>query len=176
MLARRVLVAVVSTVFLLGGLGDEDGAQAAQEDKKDGSSGSGEVTLELEGEEGVSFSGICSVGEERRDISGEVPQSFEFDVDDRELSCEIRKQDSTNGALEVVLSGEGSRSVQRIEGGEGIVRLIYKGGAGSSSMSSEQADTTGNPPDDAARGDEDGGSLADQIQRRVNEILERVIP
>ncbi len=177
MLALRVLVVVVSTVFLLGGWGD--GARAQDGEK---GSGSGVVTLEIEGEEGVSVSGLCSVGEERREIGGEVPQSFEFDVEDRELSCEIHKQGGQGDALEVALSGEGSRSVQRIEGTEGTVRLTYKGGAVSSSMSSfssaraDTADAPSSAADDAVRGGEDGESLADRIQQRVDEILERAMP
>lgn len=174
MLTSRVLVvaAVISIVFLLGGW--------AQEGDEDGSGASESVTLGLKGEEGASFSGLCSVGDERREFGGQVPQSFEFDVDGRKLSCEIRKEDGHNDALEVALSGEGSRSVQRIEGGEGTLRLTYEGGAVSSSMSSissESSDSAGNrsaSDPDAARGD-DGESLADRIQQMVDEILERVM-
>lgn len=186
MLTRRVpvVVMVVSTALMLGVWGQGSLAQAAQDDEKDRSDGASEsVTLELEGTEGVPFSGSCSVGEDRRKISGQVPESFEFDVEEGRLSCEIHKRDGhDNAVLEVALSGEGSRSVQRIEGGEGTVKLAYKGGAVSSSMSSfssKQTDSgderSSSATDESARED-DTGSLADRIQRMVDEILERAIP
>lgn len=181
MLTGRVLVlaAMFSAVFLLGVWGHKGWAQTTQDGDEGGSGPSESVTLELEGEEGASFSGVCLVGEERREFGGEVPQSFEFDVDGRKLSCEIRKEDGRDAALEVALSGEGSRSVQRIEGGEGILRLTYDGGAVSSSMSSVSSgssDGAGNrsSDDDPARGG-DSENLADQIQKMVDDILEQIM-
>lgn len=175
MLTGRVLVVAViisSIVLLLGARGHGGWAQA-QDGDRDESGASESVTLELEGEEGASFTGSCSVGEERREIRGQVPKSYEFDVEDERLSCEVRTEDGQNQALEVTLSGEGSRSVQRIEGGEGVVRLTYQGGAVSSSMSSASSSSGGGrtTPEDDSR-----GSLADRIQERVDEILERVVP
>ncbi|HSK99952.1 MAG TPA: hypothetical protein VK869_06415 [Rubrobacteraceae bacterium] len=175
MLTGRVLVvtAIFSTVFLLGVWGPEGWAQ----DGDAGGSGASEsVTVELEGEEGASFSGVCSVGEERSEIGGEVPQSFEFDVDGRKLSCEIHKEDGRNAALEVAVNGNGSRSVQRIEGGEGTLRLTYEGGAVSTSMSSGSSDGAGDSSSSDDDAPPDGGEdLADQIQQMVDEILEQIM-
>lgn len=179
MLTSRVLVVAAiflfSTVFLLGVWGYKGWAQEGGED---GSGASESVTLELEGEEGASFSGVCSVGDERREFGGQVPQSFEFDVDGRKLSCEIRKEDGRNAALEVALSGEGSRSVQRIEGGEGTLRLTYEGGSVStamSSVSSGSSDGAGKRSSSDDAPSDDTESLADRVQQMVDEILEQIM-
>jgi hypothetical protein len=186
MLARRllVLVAAFSAVLLVGGWGHDVRAQAAQDEVKGAGGEPGDVTLRIEGDRGARFSGVCSVGGERRDVAGEVPQSFEFAPGDRKLSCEIRKRDGQAGALEVVLSGEGIRSVQRIGGGDGTVRLTYDGGSVSSSsmssFSSQTAESAGSSSFPAA--EEEAGrrdraeSLADRIKQKVDEILERVQP
>lgn len=93
--------------------------------------GAGEVTLKLEGESAVAFDGTCAVGEEEKVVDGWVPKSYTFDLDGRRLECEIHKQDP--GALEIILSAEGTRSVHRTSGGESTVKMTYEDGSVSSS-------------------------------------------
>jgi hypothetical protein len=184
---RRVLVllAVVSAALLLGGLGSQIRAQA-EEGERD-RSGSG--TLRISGDKEVRFSGECSIGDDERDIGGKVPRSY--DLDGRELACEIRRTGAESGELKVVLSDENTRFVQRIEGGDTVVRLTYEDGSVSSStvsssggqassnssqvLFSSSSQTAGSfsleDPDD------DGKSLADRIIRKVNDdIAERFEP
>lgn len=186
MLAQRVLVlvAAISAIFLLGSWEWQELAQAAQDEKGDKSGGSGDVTLRIAGDEGTRFSGACSVGEEEHDISGRVPQRFAYDLNDRKLACEIRKQDAQGAELKLVLKDENTRSIQRSEGGEdAMIRLVYENGNVSSSMSStssqKMSSTSGSfssAANGATQGDDNQESLADQIQEKVDEILEQALP
>ncbi len=57
--------------------GGQELAQAAQ--GKGNKHGKPEdVMLGIAGGEGTRFSGVCSVGQEKHDISGRVPKSFEI--------------------------------------------------------------------------------------------------
>lgn len=77
--------------------------------------------------------------------------------------CEIRKQS---------------------EGGEDtVIRLVYKDGNVSSSMSSTTSQKTNSissssssAANDAMQGDDKQKSLADRIQEKVSEILEQTLP
>jgi hypothetical protein len=181
-----ILLVAISAIFLLGGRGWPEPAQAAQKSDGGNRGESEDVTLRITGDEGTRFSGVCSVGDERRDTSGQVPKSFEYELkDDRQLACEIRKQGAHDAGLKLVLKSENSRSVHRSVGGEdAIIRLTYQDGSVSSSMSSSSSQTAsgveGNnssySADDEPGRDEDRRSLADRIQQRVDEILERVLP
>lgn len=183
MLIRRflVLAVAVATVFLLGNWTNQDLARAIQDEAKGERRGQAHVTLRMEGDQGVPFSGACSVGEERREIAGQTPRSFEFDLKGRELSCEISKQRSQGDELEVVLSAENGRSVQRLGGVEGTVRLAYGGGGAFSSMSSTSQTASGTPgspsrADGAPPGEDAVENLVDRIEQRVEDIFERVMP
>ncbi len=181
-----ILLAAISAIFLLGGRGWPEPAQAAQSDGSNRGE-SEDVTLRITGDEGTRFSGVCSVGDEKHDISGQVPKSFEYELkDDSQLACEIRKQGAQDAGLKVVLKSENSRSVHRSVGGEdAVIRLTYQDGSVSSSMSSSSSQTmsgTGgwsssssgdNEPERRGDGRE---SLADRIQERVDEILELALP
>jgi hypothetical protein len=91
--------------------------------------GKPEVLIRLEGDPETTFSGLCSVGEERNVLSGRVPKRFAFDLRGRQLSCRIEKQDGTTGDLKVVLvAGETTRSVQQTNAPGGIINVSYKGG------------------------------------------------
>ena len=97
-----------------------------------GNGGSGEtVTLEIEGGPGTEVSGSCTVGDgEPEEIGGQVPRSFGYALGDEPLDCEIASED----AIEVNLTADGTRSVQRISGG--TLNLTYENGSVSSSTSS----------------------------------------
>ena len=173
------MAVAIATVFLLGNWTTQSLAQVKHNEAKGERGGQGDLTLRIEGDQEVPFSGTCTVGEEQRKISGQTPRNFEFDLKGRELSCEIDKQGSESDELEVVLSGEDVHSVQRLEGVKGTVRLTYGGGGSFSSMSSTSRTASGTPgspsrPDSAAPG-ENSESLADRIEQRVEDILERVL-
>lgn len=93
-----------------------------------------ELALEVRGDPGTNFSGVCSVGEKEKAIAGRVPERYAFEPGEAGLECEIRKEGG--GALEVVVAGEGIRSVQRTAAGEGTIRFALSRDSISSSTSS----------------------------------------
>ena len=94
----------------------------------DDSGGEPDVMIRLEGDPGTTFSGLCSVGEEQKVLSGQVPKRFEFDLKGRQLSCRIEKQDDKTGDLKVVLiAGEATRSVQQTNTPGGVIKVSYRG-------------------------------------------------
>ena len=89
--------------------------------------GKPEVSIRLEGDPKTTFTGLCSVGEERNVLSGRVPKRFAFHLRGRQLSCRIEKQDGDTGDLKVVLvAGETTRSVQQTNSPGGIIKVSYK--------------------------------------------------
>lgn len=179
-----VLVAMVSAIIPLTIWGWQAPAQAAQDEEGNKGGGSGNVMLRVAGDKGTPFSGTCSVGDEEHDISGRVPQRFKYDLNDRKLVCEIRKQDARGAELNVVLKGENTRSVHRSVGGEDTaIRLVYEDGNVSSSMSatstqamSSTSISSSSAASDATRGANNQESLADQIQKIVDRTIERAMP
>jgi putative autotransporter adhesin-like protein len=90
-----------------------------------------QALLELKGDSGTEFSGSCAVGdEEPEEISGQVPQSFTYDLDGKPLKCEI----TSEGNIEANLTAGNTNSVQRFDGG--TLSLSYENGSISSSVSS----------------------------------------
>lgn len=87
------------------------------------------LTLEVGGDPGTGFSGVCSVEEEEKTIEGHVPQRYVFELGDAGLECEIRKKED-GGALQVVVAGEGVRSVQHTGATEGTIRFTFSEGGG----------------------------------------------
>jgi hypothetical protein len=91
-------------------------------------SGKPDVVIRLEGDPETTFSGLCSVGEERSVLSGQVPKRFAFYLKGQQLTCRIEKRDGSSGDLEVVLAaGEATRSVQQTNAPGGVIRVSYKG-------------------------------------------------
>ena len=89
--------------------------------------GQPEVVVRLEGDPKTTFSGLCSLGEERNVLSGQVPKRFVFDLKGRKLSCRIEKQDGGTGDLKVVLvAGETTRSVQQTNSPGGSIKISYE--------------------------------------------------
>lgn len=111
----------------------EERTQARPKDDK-GKTRSGEAVLEMKGDSGTEFSGSCAVGDEQTELSGQVPESFAYELDGERLECEIRKE-SADGNLQIDFSvGPNVRSVQQISGG--TLNLTYDNGSISSSTSS----------------------------------------
>ena len=119
---------------------DQTTEQNAQRDKtkertkaqgKDtGKARAGEATLEMEGDSGTEFSGSCTVGGEETEVSGQVPDSFSFELDGERLECEI----TADGNLRIVFTAGNAHSVQQISGG--TLNLTYDKGQVSFSSSS----------------------------------------
>jgi hypothetical protein len=94
----------------------------------DDASGKPDVVIRLEGDPETTFSGLCSVGEERSVLSGQVPKRFAFYLKGRQLTCRIEKRDGGTGDLEVILvAGEATRSVQQTNAPGGVISVSYKG-------------------------------------------------
>jgi hypothetical protein len=156
-----LLVALLAVTVLLTGCGggeeaQDDGSeeqdtsgqtteQTANTDEKTeattngeatmGGRGSGrEITLSIEGDPGTEFSGTCTVGEEANEFSGQVPESFGYDLEGQQLECEIRQEDA--GSLEILLTGPGDRIEQQINNPGGTISLTYSENGVSSSTSS----------------------------------------
>ena len=87
------------------------------------------LTLEVGGDPGTGFSGVCSVEGEEKTIGGRVPQRYVFELGDAGLECEISKKED-GGALQVVVAGEGVRSVQHTGATEGTIRFTFSEGGG----------------------------------------------
>lgn len=91
--------------------------------------GKPDVQIRLEGDPKTIFSGLCSVGERRNVLSGQVPKRFTFDLKGRRLSCRIEKRDEGTGDLKVVLvAGNSTRSVQQTNSPGGVIKISYDGG------------------------------------------------
>ncbi len=119
----------------------QERAEAGKE-SKDGKKGKGkkgnaraqEATLEMSGDVGTEFYGSCTVGDEEMEVSGQVPESFSYELDGERLECEISKE-SAQGDLEVAFTaGNNVNSVKRISGG--TLKLVYENGRLSSSSTS----------------------------------------
>jgi hypothetical protein len=94
----------------------------------DDASGKPDVVIRLEGDPETTFTGFCSVGEESRVLSGQVPKRFAFYLKGRQLTCRIEKRDGGTGDLEVVLvAGESTRSVQQTNAPGDVIRVSYTG-------------------------------------------------
>lgn len=95
-----------------------------------------EVVLEIDGDSGTEFSGVCSVGDKKNELSGEVPDSFSYDLEGQQLECEIRKESTGSGSLKVLLTGPGDHIEQQTSTPGGTISLVYSGNGVSSSTSS----------------------------------------
>jgi hypothetical protein len=108
--------------------GGETGKEDESEDRTP------KVTLKVAGDQGTSFSGVCSVGGHEEVLEGRVPERYAYELDGAKLECEIRKEGA--GALEIVVTGEGVHSVQRTNAQGSTLRFVLSGGSISSSTSS----------------------------------------
>jgi hypothetical protein len=155
-----LLVALLATAVLAAGCGGGEEAQdeGAEEqdtsgqkteqtaniedttvgDERTSGGGSGrEVTLRIEGDPGTRFSGTCNVGDEENELSGQVPESFGYDLEGQQLECEIRQEDA--GSLEILLTGPGDRVEQQINAPGGTISLAFSENGVSSSTSSSSS-------------------------------------
>ncbi|MBA3471826.1 MAG: hypothetical protein H0T57_01125 [Rubrobacter sp.] len=112
-------------------------------EERTGGGGSGrEVTLSIEGDPGTGFSGTCNVGDEENELSGQVPESFGYDLEGQQLECEIRQEGA--GSLKILLTGPGDRIEQQINNPGGTISLAYSENGVSSSTSSSGSSSSVN--------------------------------
>ena len=160
-----LLVALLATAVLAAGCGggeeaQDDGAEeqatsgqtteqtantedtTVGEERTSGEGSDREVTLSIEGNPGTGFSGTCNVGDEENELSGQVPESFGYDLEGQQLECEIRQENA--GSLEILLTGPGDRIEQRINNPGGTISLAYSENAASSSTSSSGSSSSVN--------------------------------
>jgi hypothetical protein len=116
-----------------------ENTRAGRENTRGKDSGGG-VTLSVEGDSGTEFSGTCSVGDEAYELSGEVPESFDYDLEGQQLECEIRQESAGN--LNVLLTGPGDRIQQQANTPGGTISLVYSENGVSSSTSSSGASSS----------------------------------
>jgi hypothetical protein len=122
----KTKMAEETTFLATTGLETTGDSQPPEVTLGDGTGGEAEVMIRLEGDPKTTFSGLCSVGEERNVLSGQVPKRFAFDLKGRRLSCRIEKQGGGTGDLKVVLvAGETTRSVQQTNSPGGMIKISY---------------------------------------------------
>lgn len=114
-----------------------------KKDAKEESSG-GEVSLQVGGDPGTAFSGVCRIGDEENELNGQVPESFSYDLGGQQLECEIRKDGTGSAALEVLLTGPGNRIRQQTNSPEGTINLVYSENGVSYSTSSSSSSSSVN--------------------------------
>ena len=154
--AARTGVALLAGALILllavGCAGDketgENSRQAGKEEAKKENTGAGgttqsggpqKATLEMSGSPGTGFSGSCTVGDQKSDLDGQVPDRFVYDLGGKKIDCEIRKEDA-EGNLQVTFTAGNTTSVQQI--GQGAVNLTYDKGQVSFSSSDSGGQTS----------------------------------
>jgi hypothetical protein len=141
-----------------GGAGTTDAERTEQSeprsgDKRDDQSGSGagergrregrgdreiqSAVLELTGDEGAGFSGVCTVGDEKVEVEGTVPRSLDLDLNGEALRCEIEK--TGEGTLKADLVVGNSHYIQQTTTQGSTLNFALSGDGYSSSTSSVTA-------------------------------------
>lgn len=83
------------------------------------------VALNLRGDPGTAFSGVCFAGGDRTDFAAKVPQRLVFEPAGKGLRCHIEKRGADNSTLEVVLTTRGERHVQRTNAGQSNIAFTF---------------------------------------------------
>jgi hypothetical protein len=117
----------------------EEKTQKARIQAGSGERGPENVTLKGKGEKGAEYSGTCTAGDKEEDIGGQVPQSFEYELEGEQLECEITKR---SGTMKIVLTGDGTRALQRVSSQGGTFNLVYDGNGGVSFSTSSSGSSS----------------------------------
>jgi hypothetical protein len=115
---------------------------AARAGNAAGGARSGKVTLEISGDPGTGFSGTCAVGEEKRELDGQVPERFIYELDGRRLRCEIQTEEADGAALTVLTAGNAHYIQQSGTRGATMSFVYSERGFSSSTVSSAGATST----------------------------------
>lgn len=139
-----------------GRSGDQDGQGVQEGDLQIQS-----ATLELSGDEGTGFSGVCSVGEEEIEVEGTVPRSLNLDLNGEPLRCEI--ENTGAGALTADLTVGNSHYIQQTTS-QGATLNFALSGDGYSSSTSSVTIIESKTPDAVSNASSyaDGGSSSEQ--------------
>lgn len=113
----------------------DDGA----EERGDAGADPGEVRVKIDGESGTRFSGACAVGDEGREVSGQIPGLFVYEPEGREVECEIRKEGKDAGSLKFSVDAGGENSKQKIRATADNLEFSVSGGSVSYTTSSTSA-------------------------------------
>lgn len=111
-----------------------DGEAEGEKDGADARPGKDRVKLKIGGEPGTQFSGSCDIGGEKREVSGQVPGRFVYDLEGRGISCEIRNETGT-GQLKFSVDLGGARK-QKIKATADNVSFSFSGNSLSYTTSS----------------------------------------
>ena len=95
--------------------GDVVAGNGGAEEKGDAGAEPGKVRLNIGGEPGTRFSGVCVVGGEEREVSGQVPGRFVYEPEGRKVECEIRKEGTGSESLRFSVDAGGKNSEQKIK-------------------------------------------------------------
>lgn len=91
--------------------------------------GRSRVTLRIEGDAGTEFSGVCTTSTENSVLVGKVPKTYNFDLRNRALSCQIKKQGPGTGSLQaILLTGDNTRSIQQTRSRNSTINISYSSG------------------------------------------------
>jgi hypothetical protein len=114
--------------------------------KRDNTAGSDrirKVTLEISGDPGTGFSGTCTVGDERKELDGQVPERFVYELDGGQLRCEIQTEDTAGATLKTVLTAGNAHYIQQTGTRGATMSFVYSdSGFSSSTVSSAGATST----------------------------------
>lgn len=116
--------------------GDANANGASAGDQEDAE----RAVLRLEGDSGTEFSGVCVVGGDRRQLDGEVPEEFTYDLDGAKLACDIEKRGS--GELRIVLAAGEDMVVRETNAENAEISLVYRDGSIVSSQSSSSSSSS----------------------------------
>ncbi len=111
-----------------------DGEDEGEKDGADAPPGKDRVKLKIGGEPGTQFSGSCDIGGEKREVAGQVPERFVYDLEGRKIACEIRNETGT-GQLKFSVGIEGARK-QKIKATADNVSFSFSGSSLSYTTSS----------------------------------------
>lgn len=101
---------------------------------EDGAAQPEEATLRFGGDRGTAFSGECDIGDRSESLEGRVPERVVFQLDGRDVKCEIRKE--SRGTLRVEFVAGDDRYVQSTGGRWVLMNFAYSGRGFSSSVNS----------------------------------------
>jgi len=132
--------------------GTAEGSRAGNTERRTGEAWTGEATigseqngrdeaaedravLRIGGEPGAEFSGTCKVGDQEREVEGEVPERFVFDLGDgRGVECQLSNE--SGGRMRVVFVAGDDRVEQQASAGGAEIKFEYSEDGVSSSTSS----------------------------------------
>lgn len=118
---------------------DRSGGGAGDRERRE-SGGDREIqsaVLELTGDEGAGFSGFCTVGDEKIEVEGAVPERLDLDLNGEALRCEI--ENTGGGSLQADLVVGNSQYTQQTTSQGSTLNFALSGDGYSSSTSSVTA-------------------------------------